>query len=305
MRKIWWFIAPLLGLSIWANAQETTPARQRQEVESVYAPPEPPRENEGANDGGVNFSFDYAYMTDYVWRGIDRSESGGSEDSPNMHFDGKLSFNTGKYPHPFVGLFANLYDSDPRSRFQEIRPYFGFDWNLRPFLFSIGHSSYIFPDRDAFNTSEIFAKCTLDDSYFFRSDKPLLAPYVFVAYDYDTGHGVYFELGISHDIRIEDTGITITPQAHIAYVNSNHIFATPGGVVSDPAFAFSKTSDDTGFQHYQVGIVATYGLNELFNIPRRWGQFDLKGYIFYANGIDNKLRADTGIWGGMGLSFSY
>jgi len=287
------------------------PARSRSQqppalqAESVYAPPEPAREIDAANEGGVNFNLDVLFMSDYIWRGIDRSESGGAEDSPNLMFDAKISFNAGRYPHPFIGIFANVYDSDPESRFEEIRPYFGFDWNLRPFLFTVGYNSYIFPDRDQFNTAEVFVNCKLDDSYFFRTEQPILSPYLFAAYDFVEGKGVYLELGISHDFVIEDTNFTLTPQAHVAYVNSDHIFAQPTPPVTDPAFQFSKTGPDTGFQHWQVGIVMTYKLNDLINLPRRWGAFDLKGYLFYTDGIDNDLRSSTELWGGVGISFSY
>ena len=296
-------LAVVLLVSVYAIAQDA--AGPGPEVESVYAPPAPTRENEGTNEGGVNFLIDFRFLTDYVWRGIDRSESGGPEDSPNLLFDGKMTFDTGRYPHPFLGIVANVYDSDPLSRFQEIRPYFGLDWNLRPFLVTVGHANYIFPERDNFNTAEVFGKCTLDDSYFFRTDQPIASPYVFGAYDYDKGRGAYLECGISHDFVIEDTPVTITPGAHIAYVVGDHIFARPIGAVSDPAFDFSVHAPDNGFQHYQVDLVVTYGLNQTFNIPKRWGQFDLKGYLSYTDGIDNKLRADTQIWGGLGIAFSY
>src|SRR5437660_588870 len=72
------------------------------EDQSVYAPPAPPREDEGINAGGVHVDLVVRYLTDYVYRGIDHSEVGGNEDAPNLQFDGKLSFDLGKLPHPFV-----------------------------------------------------------------------------------------------------------------------------------------------------------------------------------------------------------
>ncbi len=305
MSKCWWFLAPVVLIGLVAQAQEQAMNLGKGDVESVYAPPEPPQADQGINEGGVNVDLYALYMTDYMWRGIDRSESGGAEDSPNLEFDGKLTFNTGGYPHPFVGVFMNIYNSDPLSRFQEIQPHMGFDWNLRPLLFSVGYNSYIFPERDMYNTSEIFAKCTLDDSYFFRTDKPIVSPYLFGAYDYDKGKGVYAEFGISHDFAIEETSIVLTPNASIGYVNGDHIFAKPVGPTSDPAFAYNPHGPDTGFQHYQFGLTLTYGLNQALNISRRWGNFDVKAYLVYTDGIDNKLRADTQLWGGVGLAFSY
>src|SRR5436190_19652908 len=48
------------------------PARSRSQqppalqAESVYAPPEPAREIDATNEGGVNFHLDVAFMSDYI-----------------------------------------------------------------------------------------------------------------------------------------------------------------------------------------------------------------------------------------------
>src|SRR5262249_28447103 len=141
----------------------------QQPPESVYAPPQPPREDEGFNQGAVHLNLIVRYMTDYVYRGIDHSEVGGHEDRPNLQFDGKISFDLGKLPHPFVGLFVNVFDSDPVSRFQEVRPVVGFDWEIKPVTFTAGHITYIFPEREETNTSEIYGKIALDDSFIWHS----------------------------------------------------------------------------------------------------------------------------------------
>jgi hypothetical protein len=298
---ILWTMAP-------ASAQQFQ-LQQQQQPESIYAPPESPQMEQGSNEGPLSFNLTVGYWTDYVFRGIDRSESGGSEDSPNILFDGSMTFDLGRYPKLFLGVFSNIYDSDPISRFQEIRPYFGVEFTARPVKIDFGNSFYIYPDRDDFNTAELWAKMTLDDSYFFRSDDPIFSPYVMAAWDYDTYNGLYVELGIRHDFEIEDTPLTLSPIARIAYVSGNKEFRpVPEGTAnSDPAFNFGPSGggNDSGFQHYEIGMEATYGLNELFNIPARYGKLDLKGYLFYTDGIDNKLRADSELYGGMGIGFSY
>ena len=48
--------------------------------DNVYAPPALPSGPGGVNEGGVNFALTVSYLTDYVYRGIDRSEVGGNED---------------------------------------------------------------------------------------------------------------------------------------------------------------------------------------------------------------------------------
>ena len=224
---------------------------------------------------------------------------------PNILFDGAMRFDLGRYPSLILGIFTNVYNSDPISRFQEIRPYFGLQLAARPITLTVGNSFYIFPERDKFNTAELWVKMTIDDSYFFRSDDPVFSPYVLAAWDYDAYNGLYVELGIRHDFEIEDTPLTLSPIARVAYVNSDKMFRTVAIPPGDPAFNFGTRGHESGFQHYEVGLEVTYGLNQTFNIPARYGKIDLKGYLFYTDGIDNNLRADTELYGGVGIGFSY
>jgi hypothetical protein len=63
--------------------------------------------------------------------------------------------------------------------------------------------------------------------------------------------------------------------------------------------------NDTGWQHYDVGLIGTYSLNSLFNLPRRYGEWAVEGYLFYADGIDNDIPATSQLWGGVGIRFEY
>ncbi|MBC8106055.1 MAG: hypothetical protein H7Z14_05655 [Anaerolineae bacterium] len=289
-------VAGLCASSIRAQVSSpnlAAPISLQQRPESIYAPPAPPREDQGVNEGAVHMDFTVRYMTDYVYRGIDRSEIGGREDAPNLQFDGKVDFDLGKFPHPYVNLFVNVYDSDPISRFQEVRPVLGFDWPIRPLTFSGGNITYIFPDRDEINTSEAFVKIALDDAFVWSTERPIFQPYALVAYDYDLYNGWYFEIGMKHDFIFEDTGFKLTFVADVGYSMDNEQFRAVG------------STSDTGFQHYDVGLIGQYSLNTLFNFPRRYGEFSLEAYLYYTDGIDNDLSADTQIWGGVGMNFKY
>ncbi|HEX5244134.1 MAG TPA: hypothetical protein VFW23_12800, partial [Tepidisphaeraceae bacterium] len=76
-------------------------------------------------------------------------------------------------------------------------------------------------------------------------------------------------------------------------------------VLRDPQFSLAGRRTDTGFQHYNFGLIGSYSLNTLFNAPARYGQWSLEGYLYYSDGLANHLRADTRIWGGVGISFYY
>src|SRR5207237_1120140 len=151
-----------------------------------------------------------------------------------------------------------------------------------------GHNTYIFPDRSVLNTGEVWGKIALDDSVILRSDEPFLTPYIYAAYDYDVYNGWYLEAGVSHDFLIEGTGITFTAHGAAAAVIGHQAFVGPAG-------------RDSGFQHYEFGLTGRYNLNQFLNIPQRFGQWSINGYLFYSDGISNKLSADTQLWGGMGI----
>jgi hypothetical protein len=275
---------------------------QPNESESVYAPPESPREGQGVNEGAVHFDLGVGYSTDYVYRGIEllkipafiHSSDRVAGDSPNLQINTKLSWDTGMLPHPFISVFVNYADSDPVSSFQEVRPVVGVEWTLRPFVLSAGHNLYIYPDRDEFETSEFWGRIELDDSYFLRTERPVFSPYIYGAYDYDRYNGWYFEAGVSHGFVIEDTGLTLTANAHASYVQGIDLFGT-----------VPNQHDVSGFQHYQLGLIADYSLNKLLNFSARYGQWSLQGFVYYTDGLDNDLRSTTQLWGGAGIIFRY
>lgn len=285
MNRTLWAIACILPF-----AGITTSARAQDNTESVYAPPAPPKPDEGVNQGALHLDTTVNYMTDYIYRGIEPIP--GSNHGPNLQFDGKLDLDLGKLPHPFAGVFMNVNSSDPISHFEEIRPYYGFDWTLAPFTFSAGGNNYIHPERESLDTGEVFWQLTLDDSFLWRSERPILSPYVYAAYDYEAYNGWYIEAGLKHDFVFEDWGFVLTAYGNIAYVINNGQFAGP-------------TGDDTGFQHYQIGLIGTYSLNNLLNFSKRYGEWSLVGYLNYTDGIDHALNAKSEMWGGAGIRLRY
>lgn len=295
-RFCWCGAIVLLLASAWAPAQSFYPPPKLMldpDDDSVYAPRALPSPQSGRNDGGVNFGLDIWYVSDYVYRGVDRSEVGGHEDSPNTQYDARVDFNLDKYPHPFIGVFVNVYNSDPVSRFQEVRPYFGIDWFIRPLRIELGHQTYLYPERDEDNSAEVYGKLTIDDSGLWGTENPVFGPYLLAAYDYDRNQGWYFEFGIRHEFNFEDYGLIVAPTARASYVVNHQFFAT------------EVDGRDTGFQHYEVGFTFRYSLTKLLDVSPRYGDWSLNGVIFYTDGLQDDLNADHQVWGGMGIGFRY
>jgi len=251
-----------------------------------------PREEEDVNNGGVNFNFDIRYLNRYVWRGVDQATLAHRAEN-SLQFEGRAEFDLGKLPHPFVGLFVNVFNEDPISRFEEVRPFGGLEWTLRPLIFTAGIDAYIYPNRKPLDTNDVWGSLTIDDSLLFRTNRPIFSPYIYGAFDAALYHGFYLETGIKHDFVFENLGATLTPHADIAYVIKQPYFALPGQTA------------DSGFQHYDIGLTGALSMNQVFNFSRRHGEWSVVGYLNYTDGIANHLRADTRIWGGVGLRFAY
>lgn len=262
------------------------------EPESVYPQVTALTPEEGYNAGAVSFKMDASYWTRYVYRGVDQSTKGKATEN-SLQFNGYSEIDLGKIPHPFIGLFANVFNNDPVSRFEEVRPYAGFKWIIKPLTFEAAYQIYQFPNRRAQDTQETSAHLSLDDSRVWRTEKPIFSPYIFGSWDFDLYQGFYVEAGIKHDFVIEDFGITLTPSAAAAYVLDNKYYRE------------GTNTKGTGMQHVQAGLTLSYNLNTLFNVPRRYGLFEIKGWGYYTEGIDNQLRGDTRLYGGAGISFQY
>jgi hypothetical protein len=266
------------------------------EDNTVYGPPPlSPQQQEGINSGGANLDLSADYANAYVYRGVNHDDiPNPAGDSLNLLINGRLTFDFGQYPHLFVGIFSNVYDADPVSRFQEVMPSVGATWDLRPFLLEFGHNAYIYPQRENFDTSELYAKVTIDDSLLFNTDAPIFSPYAMASYDIADGKGWYVELGLSHDFPIADWGITLTVKADVAYIAS-----------LQQQFIFINTMQDTGWQHAEGGLYGSYNLNTLLNIPKRYGDFDLTGFIIYSGKLSKQITASDVLWGGGGIDFKY
>ena len=294
-----WLWVMIAGGMLWlsaapVHAQVRSPfALLDEQPMSVYVPQETPSLEQLTNEGGVHFSLDVSYLSHYMFRGVDQTTPP-LDNEKALQFNSRLDFDLGKLPHPFVGVFANIFNNDPVSRFEEVRPYFGLDWTIRPITIGVGYNSYVFPNREDRDTQEVWMSLGVDDAAVFHTAHPFISPYIYGAYDYDKYDGFYLEGGIHHDFEIGNTGLVLRGVADVAYVSHDSYFLGTGA-----------HPQSTGWQHYDVGLEATYDLKSMLGIPRRYGTWEVKGYLYYTSGIASRVLADTRVWGGVGLSFRY
>lgn len=263
--------------------------------ETIYAPPPVAQSSQGYNEGALSLDITGRYMTDYIFRGLEIVEPAGSEDAINVQFDALLTLDLGKLPDPFVRVFTNTAEGDDISNFQVIRPSVGVEWETEAFSLAVGNQSFTYPDRTELDTSEVFLNLAFNDGLLFGEDEPILSPYVFAAYDYDTFNGTYVAAGVSREFRMPESNFSGEIYGLVAYVND----------LADLYGVDSVNPQGDGFSHYQVGARLHYDLNSLLNISRRYGRWGVEGYLNYTDGLDSDLAVTPQLWGGAGITFRY
>ena len=280
-----------------ANAEDQSVFAPRPEsadpATSVFAPRPTGAARQGESAAKLTLQFDATYLSDYVYRGVDYTKVS-SRQGVDVALGMQLSLDPGPgLPKPFVSLETNGFDADPESHWQFVRPTAGVQWTWKSVTLTGGLTSSIYPNRDDFNTSEVFTQAQLDDSKLWGTPQPLLNPSLLAAYDYDLNNGWYVQAGISHDFSLGQTGLTLTPVARIGYTagwQQEFVFQVPSG---------------TGWQHYDLGIEARYALNSLMNLPKRYGQWSLKGSLFHTERLAESTVGSTITWAGLGIAAEY
>ncbi|MEM8874465.1 MAG: hypothetical protein AAGD32_09415 [Planctomycetota bacterium] len=236
----------------------------------------------------IEFELFAGWASDYVFRGIELLEPTGQEDSSVYPMRARVELMPGEPVSVFAELFAVAGESDPFDGFGTYQPSVGVtlspDDGLR---LTLGHTTFLYPTVDL-DTNEIFATAEVD---LLRSGDGAAFTTVFAlgTYDYDRFDGVYGEVGLTTRLPGLDSDV-LRFEAAIAVIDSyDELF---GG-------------DGSGLQHYRVGLVSEIELNELLNVSRQRGRVFLDSELFYTDGIEGGLRAETQLWGGVGLRISY
>ena len=115
------------------------------EPASVYPEIMPPRAEEAMNAGGVNFGLnvELADPTTFFAVSIKAPTATilkhrcSSTRTPNLIW---VNFRIRSSGYSSMSL-----NSDPKARFEEVRPYFGAEWTLKPIIIAAGFTSYIHP----------------------------------------------------------------------------------------------------------------------------------------------------------------
>ena len=294
----------------------------------------------------ITFRVDYTLATDYIFRGINFSEYRRSWGQMRNEGREKLNhqltagaeldlkqFGRVGYRAWFEFFAAQHYltpeDSGKNLQRVEHTAYYGY--NIKPLGLDLeaGFIWYMFPrmaSGDGASTQEIYLRQTIDDSGLWRLlgfqnvTKPILNPYLYIAWDLDLARGgMYSEFGMSHDFELSELGmkntpllkdITITPTWSIGW-DKNWLNKTsldwmrshPAGGLGNEGKGVAGNSSHLDFMNW--GLELKFDLKSALNIPDKYcGEMYIKGFLNYSDAIAENFLNDE-FYGGMSVGFTW
>ena len=151
-------------------------------------------------------------------------------------------------------------------------------------------------------THEWYVLLGLDDRVIFKTEEPVINPYVAYYMDMDDLPGSRIETGISHWFRLSRFGFNKTPILR--------------NVTLTPSFWMTVDhryiTEATRLSSLGYGLAATYDVTQGLKLPPKMGQVDLSLFIEYQDSlIDGGLRScvdevsEDRLYGGVTLGFSW
>ncbi|MGB2984757.1 MAG: hypothetical protein WBE26_02650 [Phycisphaerae bacterium] len=305
-------VAVALGLSgSQAVAQEEETTYERTDVTTV----------EESSDSPFSFDLTYALYSDYIFRGINRSEyAGEGREKPNHQLDVSMSIDLGPLwgqDPGTCGTFGfgtwfewyaaqkKLDPVDGGQNLQEVDYYLSWSYDVEPIAttFSLGYTFYTYPNAKAGNTSEWSLALDHNDAWMWKwlwpdNDKGILNPSFLFVQDVDVGAGnaIWMEIGLSHEFAMFPN-VTMTPSWTLGIDHDYYHH-----------FAGDPHKNTFRFANMLWGLDITYDMTELLRIPEGWGSVAMSGFLYFSDALGN--AEDNGIiqdefFGGMSVGWSF
>jgi len=149
-------------------------------------------ENSSA-DNSISYGWDATLSSKYIWQGIDYS-NGGMVLQPEAY----ITLNN------FSATVWFNHDIETNKP-DEFDLYLQYDWSFTKHALSAGYAYYEYPQnephRDNWDASqELYLDISVDRT---------LNPSLSMHYDFDTGKGTYYALGVSHDFDLARESFTL------------------------------------------------------------------------------------------------
>lgn len=265
----------------------------------------------------------YSIYSDYVWRGVNRSEyAGEGREKPNHQVHVDLGIDIGEWVgeapgtcgmfrfSTFLEWFAAQKKLNPiggGQNLQEVEYTLAWSYDIEDWYttMELGYIFWTYPNAKAGNTDEWFLSLDHNDAWMWKwmwadNEDGVLNPKFTLYHDVDAsgGDAVWMELGFSHDFQLEDCpNVTITPSWTLGI---DHNFYSE--IVAGP------TDRTTRFGNMLWGLDIAYDMTEWLRIPDGWGSVALTGSLYFSDALGN--AEDSGViqdefFGGISLGYSF
>jgi len=295
----------------WLSALGAVPASRPDNAAAAA------EEAEGsANPYPVTLAVEYALVSDYIWRGANFSEAPRERtEKLNHQLDVSLSADLKDLNLPDFGSITfdvwfewyegqRAFGPGVETTLQEVD--YTLSWSYEvpetPVTVELGWIAYTFPNAtgDFYSSYEVYGSISLNDGALFGSEDGVLNPSVTYYWDYDVVKAGSLVVGFEHEFDLSALGdapllraTTITPSLGLLVDNRYW----------DKALA-PTGHKSTRLATVEVGLKAGFDLNELLDIPARYGGFSAGVFVNFSDALREDLLNDE-FYGGATVGFEW
>lgn len=269
------------------------------------------------------YSFDLSFgvYSDYVFRGINRSEfAGEGREQLNYQLDGAVTVDIGLLVGEDAGTcgmftfgtwwewYAQQKKLDPvkgGQNWQELRYNLTWSYDLDSIAstFHLGYIFYTYPNNKGWNTQEWWFGLDHNDAWMWKkwwpdNEEGVLNPTFRFYQDLRRAgaNTAWMELGLSHEFQV-CRNTTMTPSWTLGI--DHDFYAEWTGMSRD---------NTTRLGNMLWGLDITYDLTERLALPANWGNMSLTGSIYFSDALGN--AEDDGaiqdeFYGGLAFGWSF
>jgi len=214
----------------------------------------------------------------YVWRGMTVND--GIVFQPSLNVT-KGGFGLNVWGNLDGGTYDCTWDS---GEFSEVDLTLSYGFDLEPLNITIGYIEYLFPTTEnsgALGTREVYANFGMDII-------ENLSTSLSIYYDVDEVEDIYANLSLTYNAPLTDA-TSLNLGAGIGYAGEDFAKYYGGG-------------EDAGFFDYLLSAKLGYSVNDALS---------LSAMVAYADSadkdalIEGKAKADTNLFGGVGLAYNF
>jgi hypothetical protein len=156
----------------------------------------------------ISTSFDLAYCSKYVWRGMPVNSEPVLQPSLTVSHSSGLSFN-------LWGSYDLTVNNGNKDRFTEIDYTLSYSWKPASTAYSAGILRYEFPNTAFAKTHEVYLSASFDAPY---------APVLAINYDFDQADGLYANFGVGSTCKlgIDETAKQVNLSAKLGMATGNY-----------------------------------------------------------------------------------